>query len=248
MEGVYTFQGFSDGMDYWVDAEGENAIWYRPSSSGSSYYWIIGTLANLGSLAAAIYGTHKLENTCPNNEGYVWDWKYGNNGFHETNDVYIKCANEDDFCTSENPCGTDQGDCDTHDECQIGLACGSNNCPVSAPFNSYMDCCFDATNGEEGFCTTLNPCGIDEGNCYADDECQGDSTCDQNNDCPASLGFNSGIKCCIPPCSGSPAYVGDVYCDDNNNNEECQWDGGDCCDPMANMEYCTVCACLDPSA
>ena len=27
-EGLYTFQGFSDGMDYWVDAEGENAIWY----------------------------------------------------------------------------------------------------------------------------------------------------------------------------------------------------------------------------
>ena len=27
-EGVYTFQGFSEGMDYWVDATGEHAIWY----------------------------------------------------------------------------------------------------------------------------------------------------------------------------------------------------------------------------
>ena len=35
-EGVYTFQGFSDGMDYWVDAEGENALWYK--ASGSTYW------------------------------------------------------------------------------------------------------------------------------------------------------------------------------------------------------------------
>ena len=29
-EGVYTFQGFSDGMDYWVDTSDQNAIWYSP--------------------------------------------------------------------------------------------------------------------------------------------------------------------------------------------------------------------------
>ena len=28
-EGVYTFQGFSDGMDYWVDAKKEYAISYK---------------------------------------------------------------------------------------------------------------------------------------------------------------------------------------------------------------------------
>ena len=51
LEGVYTFQGFSDGMDYWVDAEGENAIWYL--ASGSTYYWLIGYLSNLGNFVAA---------------------------------------------------------------------------------------------------------------------------------------------------------------------------------------------------
>ena len=53
IEGVYTFQGFSDGMDYWVDAEGENAIWYE--TAGPSYDWNIAPLQYLGSTAAAIY-------------------------------------------------------------------------------------------------------------------------------------------------------------------------------------------------
>ena len=28
-----------------------------------------------------------------------------------------------------------------------------------------------------------------------------------------------------------PEYVGDDYCDDGNNNQECNYDGGDCCGP-----------------
>ena len=143
-EGVYTFQGFSDEMDYWVDAEGGNAIWYKVSDS--TYHWIIERLQNLGSLTASIAGvSNTLEKKCPNNQGYVWDWFYGDvttNSFVATNNVYIKCANENDFCISQNPCGTDQGDCDTHDECQYGLFCGSNNCPDSLGFHSEFDCCY----------------------------------------------------------------------------------------------------------
>ena len=146
-EGVYTLEGFSNGMDYWVDAEGENAIWY--TTTGSSYDWHIGGLAYLGSdIVATIYSSSNiLKKKCPNNEGYIWNWKYdeiSGSGWNyiDTNDVYIKCANEDDFCTSKNPCGTDQGDCDTHDECQDGLDCGSNNCPASLGFDSEVDCCY----------------------------------------------------------------------------------------------------------
>ena len=38
---------------------------------------------------------------------------------------------------------------------------------------------------------------------------------------------------------------GDGMCDDGNNNEECGWDGGDCCGEDANMSSCYVCQCLD---
>ena len=42
------------------------------------------------------------------------------------------------------------------------------------------------------------------------------------------------------PCVTS--YIGDGYCDDDNNNDACQFDGGDCCDQTTIMwnSYCYV--------
>ena len=37
--------------------------------------------------------------------------------------------------------------------------------------------------------------------------------------------------------------AGDGICDDENNNENCD-DGGDCCLPVPNTDYCTKCECL----
>ena len=196
-EGVYTFQGFSDGMDYWVDAEGEYAIWYK--MSGSTYYWVIAPLQYLGSLSATIASmSNILEKKCLNDEGYVWNWNFWDgSSWIATTDVYIKCANEDDFCTSENPCGTDQGDCDTHDECQDGLFCGSSNCPDSLGFHSEFDCCYAPTVGDEHFCTTANPCAEDEGDCDSNNECQANLICDLAVSCPDYLGFSSDVNCCF---------------------------------------------------
>ena len=94
---TFSFQGFSDEMDYWVDADGELAIWYK--ALGSVDQWFIGPLPYLGSNVAAIYSaSNTLEKKCPNNEGYVWNWKYDHDpyaessGYTNTNDVYIKCV------------------------------------------------------------------------------------------------------------------------------------------------------------
>ena len=111
----------------------------------------------------------------------------GVSSFIATNDVYIKCANEDDFCTFQNPCGADQGDCDTHDECQDGLFCGSNNCPDSLGFHSEFDCCYAPAVGDEHFCTTTDPCAVDEGNCDFSNECQSNLFCNAASSCPTYL-------------------------------------------------------------
>ena len=190
IEGVYTFEGFSDEMDYWVDAEKQLAIWYK--ESGSTYIWIIGHLSWLGSLTSSIYSqSNVLEKKCPYNEGYLWSsWKYwydGNSSWIPTNDVDIKCADENDFCTSENPCVIHHGDCDIHNECQDGLVCGSNNCPDYLGFHSELDCCYNPIVGDEHFCASGIPCGEDEGDCDYHDECQGNLKCGSNN-CPQSLG------------------------------------------------------------
>ena len=43
-----------------------------------------------------------------------------------------------------------------------------------------------------------------------------------------------------------PEWQGDGYCDDENNNADCNYDGGDCCGNNVNTDYCTQCQCLDP--
>ena len=39
---------------------------------------------------------------------------------------------------------------------------------------------------------------------------------------------------------------GDGWCDDENNNYGCEWDGGDCCGPKVLNKFCKKCQCLDP--
>merc|ERR1712051_490124 len=53
-----------------------------------------------------------------------------------------------------------------------------------------------------------------------------------------------------PTGCGSPQWANDQWCDDENNNANCNYDGGACC--FNNFSgwnnYCTDCACLDPNA
>ena len=102
---------------------------------------------------------------------------------------------DEDFCTSVTPCEGNEGDCDLHDECQDGLFCGSNNCPTSLDFDSEVDCCYQPTVGDQHFCTSVKPCGANEGDCDSHDECQSGLLCGSNH-CPASLGYDAETDCC----------------------------------------------------
>ena len=109
------------------------------------------------------------------------------------------CNGEIGFCNC-NACAENEGDCDIHDECQEGLVCGSKNCPASLGFASIVDCCYKPTLGDEYFCTTDNPCDVDEGNCDSHNECQTNLRCDIENGCSAYLGLASDINCCSTEC------------------------------------------------
>ena len=39
--------------------------------------------------------------------------------------------------------------------------------------------------------------------------------------------------------------IGDGYCYDATNNEECHFDGGDCCGSNVNTQFCTECICFE---
>ena len=40
------------------------------------------------------------------------------------------------------------------------------------------------------------------------------------------------------------AWVGDGFCQDLTNNEECDFDGGECCGSCVNTKYCNDCKCV----
>ena len=50
----------------------------------------------------------------------------------------------------------------------------------------------------------------------------------------------------LEPCE-LPDFKGDGICDDENNNEACEYDGGDCCGSNADTSYCIECQCSDPN-
>ena len=95
----------------------------------------------------------------------------------------------------------DQGDCDSNFECLDGLDCGLNNCPDSLGYDSEVDCCYATFIGDEDFCTSdTNQCGVNEGDCDSNNECQTSLICDTTNSCPAYLGFASDANCCNVGC------------------------------------------------
>ena len=159
LAGIWSFGGTVHGMDYYTFLDGTVALWHYPVATP---YWIFGPIDILGTLDGYYLGTAststKFVRKCPNNHGQIkWSWFYLNQATGQqewTNDVHVKCASEGDFCTSTNPCGSEQGDCDSHDECQTGLTCGLNNCGLDE--DPEMDCCYAATIGDDTFCTTVN--------------------------------------------------------------------------------------------
>ena len=40
--------------------------------------------------------------------------------------------------------------------------------------------------------------------------------------------------------------IGDGICDDDVNVKECNFDGGDCCNPDADIFFCDDCICIQP--
>ena len=57
----------------------------------------------------------------------------------------------------------------------------------------------NTTLGEQCYCSTQNPCDINEGHCTADNQCMGDLMCGNDN-CLPILGFTNGTNCCYGLC------------------------------------------------
>merc|ERR1711981_132703 len=105
---------------------------------------------------------------------------------------------------------------------------GPAECPTSYVGDNYCD---DECNNEDN--------GFDGGDCCGDNvNEQYCSACDCL-EMPETTQAPDGSNCEIPH------WFGDSYCDDENNNADCGFDGGDCCGDNVNTTYCSACDCLE---
>ena len=134
---------------------------------------------------------------------------------------------------------------------------GGGSAPTSAPTPSPpSDACGSPQWFGDNYCDDENnneECGWDGGDCCGDDVntdyCSACECLDPNGGGSAPTPAPTIPPTPSPPSDacGSPHWFGDNYCDDDNNNEECGWDGGDCCGENPNIQFCSACECLDPN-
>lgn len=167
-----------------------------------------------------------------------------------TGDIYTlgdsRCDSENNYAT----CGFDGGDCcectctNSTNTCGTGFPafeCFDPSCPgeVHEQALLYPNCTGSVSLTGTGFCQSSNnnpSCGYDGGDCCA-------CTC---VDGPEFYCGSNGLNCLDPACpdeasphvdtcTGDVLTFGDAWCDEENNNPSCGYDGGDCC----------ACTCVD---
>ena len=105
--------------------------------------------------------------------------------------------------------------------------------------------CFEPFWANDNYCDDYNntpECNFDGGACCNNDKAGWDDYC-------------TACECIDPsviptPVCGSPLGANNMWCDDENNNAGCNWDGGACCNnnEAGWDDYCSACECLDPNA
>ena len=129
----------------------------------------------------------------------------------------------------------------------------TKDCPSKSGLELYLEdyigdgkCQLELNNLEHFF---------DAGDCCLEDpECtiaikKGDSNlC--GHQCSGPYNYESHeVVCPEHVCIKSDIYciqelMGDGICHDNNNSKLCDWDFGDCCGVIQNVDVCCICACL----
>ena len=95
----------------------------------------------------------------------------------------------------------------------------------------------DCPNAYNGYCndeSNIAKCNYDGGDCCG--------TCVITNHCSE---YCSDCICYHQEncAAGVHPLVGNGYCNDETNNVDCNYDGGDCCGTCVNTDQCSECAC-----
>ena len=94
------------------------------------------------------------------------------------------------------------------------------------------ECCFNVGNGYCDDDSNTPGCNYDGGDCCG--------SCVNKEYCSTCTCLDGGS---INSFANNLNFIGNGFCDDGLNNAECQFDGGDCCGPSVNTNFCTLCTC-----
>ena len=133
-----------------------------------------------------------------------------------------------DELTNNEVCNYDGGDCCLHinkmDNCSNCICYHEGLCNIE--INPFVG---------DGFCndeTNTYECRYDGGDCCESNTSMihcSECTCYHQETCAAGI---------------YPSLIGDGFCNDETNNADCNYDGGDCCGSCINTDYCLHCICL----
>ena len=136
-----------------------------------------------------------------------------------------------DYCSTDCPCGAEQGDCDSDAECTTGLVCMRDTGGLFG-FDPEVDTCMEPCSpealGTPDFCSPECPCESGEGDCDGDSDCATGGVCVKN--VGASYGFAADVDVCESTCDTcSPDCPCEFLCENDLDDDG---DGLlDCADP-----------------
>jgi hypothetical protein len=158
-----------------------------------------------------------------------------------------------DYCSPSCPCGAGQGDCDSDADCNPGLRCEHNTgaqhgagstvdiCTAGAPTPQPGGTCHPGFIMEWNYCNPSCPCGVGEGDCDSDADCQPGLHCAQ--DVGGKYGTANNVDVCEQQAAPPPASPGGGGgCDyaGGTNYRKCRGCGWQFC--MSSGTWSTSCA------
>ena len=94
LEGIYSFGGYANEMEYWVYSVGAGsfAIWYYPDTDTGYNWWALGSSDQVGTFAGYMFaGSTEIAKECPTYAGWTWQYHDGTD-WVETNDLSLECT------------------------------------------------------------------------------------------------------------------------------------------------------------
>lgn len=160
-------------------------------------------------------------------------------------DPYLIEPGQPGFCSPRCACGSNEGHCQSDDQCHFGHICLFESCPQSLGFPNGTSCCQDMScfniseycskgfrngvlvePGQPGYCTSLCQCGANEGPCQSDDQCHNSDHICVLKSCPLGLYISNETNCCQNVSCGwadikSGLLFSPNYPKEYQNNKQC---------------------------